>query len=91
MAKKMNSEDILETIDHLTLQWGESINSPDDLNEPNFVKSLTSVNNIYKKDTHSRSKHAILIAGDYVFDGTKNKRFSKQSQSVKSDVLVELQ
>lgn len=69
----------------------ESINSPEDLNGPNFANSLTSVNNIYKKDTHPWSKHTILIIGGYVIDGIKNKRFSRHFQSVKSDVLMELQ
>ena len=69
----------------------ESIHSPEDLNGPNFANSLTSVNKIYKKDTHPWSKHTILIIEGYVIDGIKNKRFSRHFQSVKSDVLMELQ
>lgn len=46
----------------------ESIHSPEDLNGPNFANSLTSVNKIYKKDTHPWSKHTILIIGGYVID-----------------------
>ena len=69
----------------------ESINSPEDLNGPNFANSLTSVNNIYKKETYLWSINTILIIGGYVIDGIKNKRFSRHFQSVKSDVLMELQ
>ena len=69
----------------------ESIHSPEDLNGPNFANSLTSVNNIYKKETYLWSINTILIIGGYVIDGIKNKRFSRHFQSVKSDVLMELQ
>lgn len=69
----------------------ESINSPEDLNGPNFANSLTSVNNIYKKETYLWSINTILIIGGYVIDGIKNKRFSRHFQSVKSDVLMEIQ
>ena len=69
----------------------ESINSPEDLNGPNFANSLTSVNNIYKKETYLWSINTILIIGGYVIDGIKNKRFSRHLQSVKSDVLMEIQ
>ena len=69
----------------------ESINSSEDLNGPNFANSLTSVNNIYKKETYLWSINTILIIGGYVIDGIKNKRFSRHFQSVKSDVLMEIQ
>ena len=63
----------------------QNINAPDNSsgNNAHFSNPLMSVNNVYDFDAHPWPKNTILIAGDFMINGTNEKRISTNFKSVK--------